>query len=1174
VWVDLSLLQPEPPKSGSGVLVTIAFNCTDQGQSALTLADALMRDPFGNVIPSTTNDGAIISTVPPIIGFVPLKSTVPFSTTFSVNVSIQGVPDLYSWKFNMSFDPSSVECLNVSEGTFLKQGGTTNFTSPSIDNTAGTIIGAECSLVGAGSGVSGMGALATVGFSSKSVDLSTLCLTGTRLYNSSSLEIPHQKINGTVDGVPTVTFRLLAVEKFFANDTGNYAMKSAQYLIQNLTRFRNWQNGTWGEYNYRSYIHLLSNATVALSLANCYRGRPTNSNILNEITTFLGATGSGESNELTVRIFYYNGHTDWIGWSGKYRCMDLGPDGGTIEDWQLGQALNTGDLATSNCTLVIMDTCYSGEYAQNLTRPGRDILTATHETVATGWLDSPPSPGYFGFFTGHQNTTYWNGTQFGPLGIIGGLFNAKDSNGDGWRSDGEVFTFAENTTELYAKAQKFNMVPDSQYGVAGGGIPLVMCSEYFRYYDILQGKTVQVERGFPHNGPPQNKIVTSVVPHDFSMFGVDVNRSRSSHVTGPWDDLVTWNNSRGHQIACSAAIADGIVFFGTLDLNASCNFDALDLVTGTAIWSWPFVGAIYSSPAVTDGMVFFGTLAVGQAPSGTLYALDEITGLVRWRFDVPAGAGIFSSPAVTDGLVFVGTMQEAGSPTCGVYAFNESTGEPVWFFATGMSVKSSPAVANGRVFVGSLDGTFYALNESSGQQFWTYPLSGKQIVSTPAADSDSVYVGTVWQGSPGGTVYAFNQFSGGSPKWQFAATSPFSSSPAVSVERNLVLIGSDAGQMYALNRTSGSSVWSRAIGSINMSSPTLSSDGLAYVGSTDGRLYCLNVSSGQVFWNCSVGGQILGSPALTDDHVVIGSMEGKSICCIGPAFPIQDLAVLSASATPSTVLRGDIINVTYTVANLGNVAETFNVSCLCNNTLVWQAPSYKDPTTLHVENFTLAPGTNATGVYSWNTTNAQPGPYTLMVQVNPTVLDYESDVTNNIFSAGTVNVGGIHDIAVTGVSYNKTSVGHGYPTNVTVTVINKGDFAENFNVTLYANSTVIGTVTNFMLAGGSTGTITFVWNTSTFSLSNYTINAYASPVPGETSTGDNILTGGIVAVTIPGDLNGDFKVNLQDLVILAKAYGIPPIRPLGNPNADIDGNGIVGLSDLVILAQHYGQHYP
>ncbi|HVP16114.1 MAG TPA: hypothetical protein VMT42_01960 [candidate division Zixibacteria bacterium] len=50
---------------------------------------------------------------------------------------------------------------------------------------------------------------------------------------------------------------------------------------------------------------------------------------------------------------------------------------------------------------------------------------------------------------------------------------------------------------------------------------------------------------------------------------------------------------------------------------------------------------------------------------------------------------------------------------------------------------------------------------------------------------------------------------------------------------------------------------------------------------------------------------------------------------------------------------------------------------------------------------------------------------------------------------------------------------------------------------------------------------------------------------------------------------GDFKVQLSDLVLLARSYGSKLGTSNWNPNMDLDGNGIVGLSDLIILAHHY-----
>jgi len=176
-------------------------------------------------------------------------------------------------------------------------------------------------------------------------------------------------------------------------------------------------------------------------------------------------------------------------------------------------------------------------------------------------------------------------------------------------------------------------------------------------------------------------------------------------------------------------------------------------------------------------------------------------------------------------------------------------------------------------------------------------------------------------------------------------------------------------------------------------------------------------------------------------------------------------------------------------------------------------------------------------------------------------------------SDGTVRVIGTVDIAITDVNPLKTVVGQGYSMNMTVTVGNQGDQPETFNVTVYANTTAIQTET-LTLTSQSFTTITFTWNTSGFAKDNYTISAYAGPVPGDVNTTNNSFPDGRVAATIPGDLNGDFKVSLADLVTLALAYGSIPGDTGWNPNADIDGNSVVGLSDLVILANHYGQPFP
>jgi uncharacterized protein (DUF2141 family) len=133
---------------------------------------------------------------------------------------------------------------------------------------------------------------------------------------------------------------------------------------------------------------------------------------------------------------------------------------------------------------------------------------------------------------------------------------------------------------------------------------------------------------------------------------------------------------------------------------------------------------------------------------------------------------------------------------------------------------------------------------------------------------------------------------------------------------------------------------------------------------------------------------------------------------------------------------------------------------------------------------------------------------------------------------------------------------------------NYGDYPEILNVTIYANRTTIASE-NVALMSGKSVIVPLTWNTTGFAYGNYALT-----VVNETNTGNNNLTGSSFTLSIPGDLNGDFKVNSTDLALLQKAYGSKPGDSNWNPNADINGDGRVSLQDLVILANHYGQHYP
>jgi hypothetical protein len=175
---------------------------------------------------------------------------------------------------------------------------------------------------------------------------------------------------------------------------------------------------------------------------------------------------------------------------------------------------------------------------------------------------------------------------------------------------------------------------------------------------------------------------------------------------------------------------------------------------------------------------------------------------------------------------------------------------------------------------------------------------------------------------------------------------------------------------------------------------------------------------------------------------------------------------------------------------------------------------------------------------------------------------------------GQVEIAGPDDVAVTTIVPYKNIVGQEYCMKTNVTVQNQGTNIETFSLTLAANLSEIETRNVIDLTSGTLLTLVFSWNTTSFVEGNYTLTAYAWPVPNETHTSDNTLTCNTVRVTIPGDFNGDFKVGPADFALLSAAYGSTPDKPRWNANCDVDDDDKVGPYDFAILSTDFGQHYP
>jgi photosystem II stability/assembly factor-like uncharacterized protein len=115
-------------------------------------------------------------------------------------------------------------------------------------------------------------------------------------------------------------------------------------------------------------------------------------------------------------------------------------------------------------------------------------------------------------------------------------------------------------------------------------------------------------------------------------------------------------------------------------------------------------------------------------------------------------------------------------------------------------------------------------------------------------------------------------------------------------------------------------------------------------------------------------------------------------------------------------------------------------------------------------------------------------------------------------------------------------------------------------------------------SGNFTKTVTLS-NTGAFSLTNippksYTVHILggkwlARNVPVNATQGD---VSGVEATLLPGDVNGDNRITITDLGLLADAFDTTPTDPDWNANADFNCDGKINITDLGLLADSYGKN--
>jgi len=291
-----------------------------------------------------------------------------------------------------------------------------------------------------------------------------------------------------------------------------------------------------------------------------------------------------------------------------------------------------------------------------------------------------------------------------------------------------------------------------------------------------------------------------------------------------------WTTTLGGN-ASYPLIAEGKVFVTATTSQGEGILYAFNISTGQTAWGPVDIGSSGNFAAATydSGRVF--TLN----GAGILQAFSAKKGKLLWTTQITSQYSFSSPPTALHGLVYTGAAGSGGT----VYAFNERNGSQVWTQSVENGDDSSPAVDSKGLYVSYACNQAYDFSPKTGNLIWHYSgpceggggattalyqnrlytrdFEGDLILKASNGKLAGSYSATqlpAFSGKMGyflnGSTLSAETLSNHSIIWTFTGDGSLITAPIV--DGSYVYIGSSQGNLYALDASTGSQVWSTKVG--------------------------------------------------------------------------------------------------------------------------------------------------------------------------------------------------------------------------------------------------------------------------------------------------------------------------------------------------------------------------